>query len=112
MLSWEKLNFSFIFTYESDKNPTEGGARLYLSVGFDSRSVGGGSVPLRGHISFGCLGSHCLRGELTRLLKQIKKKKLKKERRRLNPTPGRVKYPAVKIGGRKKSGCFFSFVDF
>lgn len=61
------------------KNQTESGARLYLSVGFDSRSVGGGSgVPLRGHISFGCLGSHCLRGELTRLLKQIKKKKLKK----------------------------------
>lgn len=34
----------------------------YLSVGFDSCSIsGGGGVPLRGHISFGCLGAHCLR---------------------------------------------------
>lgn len=34
---------------------------IYLSVGFGSRSISGSSVCLRGHLSLGCLGSHCLR---------------------------------------------------
>lgn len=33
----------------------------YLSVGFDSCSISGSGVCLRGHLSLGCLGSHCLR---------------------------------------------------
>lgn len=49
----------------------------YLSVGFDSCSISGGGVPLRGHISFGCLGAHCLR-RVCASRKANEKEKLKK----------------------------------